>query len=310
MPPGATANPMNVERPRHPRIAPMQAAELTPGQRSFVQAGASNVILTLVRHEDLLKAWLGLGEKLLLRSRLSPRERELIVLRVALQTDAEYEWANHVPAAFAAGIREDEVRALVDNISGVWSETEGALLDAVDELCADNCVSDSTWVRLRATRDESQLLELLMLIGFYRMNAGLLNSTGVSIEPGRPRLREVPTRTVAARPMLTPDAGADPATVGGAWRVTFHHPAGEQQLRLLLEVVDGAVTGSVANPSLGVTVPIVSGTVTGNRFSFVAPLTSPVHVEIGYDGAVTGTAISGEITVGGAGAFPFDGSRE
>jgi alkylhydroperoxidase family enzyme len=300
---------MNVDRPEQPRIPPIQPAELTASQRSFIQAGASNVILTLVRHDDLLKAWLGLGEKLLFSSRLSPRERELVVLRVALQTEAAYEWANHVPAAFAAGISENELRSLVGNSPGDWPESEAAVLDAVDELCTDNCVSDGTWARLRAGRDELQMLELLMLIGFYRMNAGLLNSVGVSPEPGRPRLREVPTRTVAARSMITPNVGDDPATVSGAWQVTFHHPAGDQQLRLELEVIDGAVTGSVANPSLGVTVPIVSGTVTGNRFSFLAPMTTPMKVEIGYDGAAAGDAISGDITVGGAGSFPFDGSR-
>jgi alkylhydroperoxidase family enzyme len=300
---------MNVEHPKQPRIPPLRSAELSSSQRSFVQAGASNVILTLARHEDLLKAWLGLGEKLLFSSRLSPRERELAVLRVALETNAEYEWANHVAAAYAAGVSEDEVRALVNDSSGIWAESEAAVLDAVAELCAEDCVSDSTWARLRATRDESQMLELLMLIGFYRMNAGLLNSIGVSTEPGRPRLREVPRRTVAARPTIPPDAADGPATLSGAWLVTFHHPAGDQHLRLDLEVVDSAVTGSVSNPSLGVTVPIVSGVVRGNRFSFLAPMTTPVHVEIGYDGAVAGSAISGEINVGGAGSFPFDGSR-
>src|SRR5262249_9011044 len=146
--------------------------------------------------------------------------------------------------------------------------------------------------------------------GFYRMNAGLLNSIGASREPGRPRLREVPPHTVAARPTITVDEGDSPATVSGAWQVTFRHPAGDQQLRLLLEVTDGEVSGRVGNPSLGVTVPIVSGTVTGNRFSFLAPMTTPVHVDISYDGAVAGAAISGDITVGGAGSFPFDGSRE
>src|SRR5689334_13228572 len=106
---------MHPEHPAQPRITPIPTAELTESQRSFVQAGASNVILTLVRHEDLLKAWLGLGERLLFSSGVTPRARELVVLRVALQTQAEYEWANHVAAAFAAGISEDEIRALVAN---------------------------------------------------------------------------------------------------------------------------------------------------------------------------------------------------
>ena len=73
---------MHPERPPQPRITAIPTADLTETQRSFVQAGASNVILTLVRHEDLLKAWLGLGERLLFSSRVTPRERELVVLRI------------------------------------------------------------------------------------------------------------------------------------------------------------------------------------------------------------------------------------
>jgi alkylhydroperoxidase family enzyme len=307
--PQSTVALLRIERPTQPRIGPLSPADLSESQRRFIQAGASNVILTLVRHEAVLEARLGLGQKLLFSSRLSPREREIIVLRVALRTDAEYEWANHVPAAFAAGLSEDEVHALVSD-SHEWSEPDAALLRAVDETCADNCVSDSTWAQLRATRDEKQLIELLMLIGFYRMNAGLLNSLGVSAEPGRPRLREVPTRTLPARQTLRPETSAGPARISGAWQVTFRHPAGDQRLRLLLEVLDNAVNGSVANPALGVSVPITSGTVNGNQFSFVATMTTPVHVDLRYAGAVSGNAISGEVTISGAGAFPFDGQRE
>jgi alkylhydroperoxidase family enzyme len=115
---------------------------------------------------------------------------------------------------------------------------------------------------------------------------------------------------MSSRPTIPADAGNGPANLSGTWEVTFHHPAGDQRLRLLLEILHGAVTGSVSNPSLGVAVPIVSGGVTGNRFSFLAPMTSPVHVEIRYEGAVAGDAIWGEISIAGAGSFLFDGRRE
>ena len=92
-----------------------------------MQAGASNVILTLVRHQDLLKAWLGLGERLLFSNRVTPRERELVVLHVALQTEAEYGWANHGAAACAAGISEDEIQALVAD-TGAWPEADAAVV--------------------------------------------------------------------------------------------------------------------------------------------------------------------------------------
>jgi 4-carboxymuconolactone decarboxylase len=303
-------------RPIAPRIAPVDPATMSDSQRAFAGIGASNVIRTLVRHEDLLKAWLGLAQNLLLSGRVSPRDRELAILRVALRTDCEYEWANHVLGAIAAGASVDEIRALA-NASAAWSDSDMALLRAVDELCADDCVSDSTWAALAATRDDQQLIEVLCLIGYYRMNAGLLNSMGVQPEPGRPRLGQVPVASPASSPQPPAHVPGKPATtprdkptgIGGTWQVIFHHPTGDQHLALMLHSNNGAISGSVSNPALGMTVEIVAGTADGCRFWFSAPMTTPIQVDISYAGVVDGDAIAGDVTIGGSGNFPFDGTR-
>ena len=140
----------SASRPTAPRMSPVDPADLTDSQRVVASIGASNVIRTLVRHPDLLNAWLGLSTKLLFSERLSPRQRELVVLRVAWRTTAPYEWGGHAIAAQAAGMTVTEIRAVVDD-SAAWPSSEAALLQAVDELCADNCVSDATWTALQAT---------------------------------------------------------------------------------------------------------------------------------------------------------------
>jgi 4-carboxymuconolactone decarboxylase len=170
--------------------------------------GASNVIRTLIRHPDLFNAWLGLGTKLLFSERLPPRERELVVLRVAWRTTAAYEWGGHALGAQAAGLTEAEIRGVLDE-TATWSSSDAALLQAVDELCADNCVSDATWAALSATRDEQQLIEVLVLTGFYRMNAGILNSIGVQPDAGMPSLGESPAAPVPAPPETTPGPDDD-----------------------------------------------------------------------------------------------------
>lgn len=298
-----------MKRPTTPRIAPEDLATMSDTQRALAGIGASNVIRTLVRHEDLLTAWLGLAQKLLLSGRVSPRDRELAVLRVALRTDCEYEWANHVLGAIAAGATGDEIRALA-NPSAAWSNPDAALLRAVDELCSDDCVSDDTWAALAATRDDVELIEILCLIGYYRMNAGLLNSMGVQPEPGRPRLGHVPAASTAGprRPPALVRSTA-PSTIEGNWQVIFHHPTGDQQLALALHSDNGTISGSVSNPALGMRVDIVAGTSDGCQFSFRAPMTTPIQVDISYAGAVDGDAIAGDVTIGGGGIFPFDGIR-
>jgi alkylhydroperoxidase family enzyme len=207
----------------------------------------------------------------------------------------------HAPLALGVGVTEADVQAL-SNASAPWSDADAALVHAVDEVCADDCVSDETWSALAATRDDVQLIELLALIGFYRMNAGMLNSMGVQPEPWSPRLGEVRSHQ-RRQPQQTG------SRVDGTWQIVSHHPAGDQNLTLVIDTSNGRISGSVTNPALGITIPIVEGSVDGNRFSFKAPMTNPVQVEIGYIGVVAGDTISGELSIQGGGTFPFDGTR-
>jgi len=307
-----------MQRPTTPRIPPMDPATMSDTQRTLAGIGASNVIDTLVRHEDLLKAWLGLAQQLLFSDRVSPRDRELVVPRVALRTNCEYEWANHVQSALGADATADEIRSLSRASASAWSDSDATLLRAVDELCSGDCVSDDTWAALAASRDDLQLIEILCLIGYYRMNAGLLNSMGVQPEPDKPQLGQVPAETHASpAPPPAADAASTAATtaadrptgIEGNWQVIFHHPTGDQHLAFVLQSNNGGISGAVINPTLGVTVPVIAGSADGRKFSFSVPMTTPIQIAISYAGVVDGDAISGEVTIGGGGTFPFDGTR-
>ena len=47
-------------------------------------------------------------------------------------------------------------------------------------------VDDATWASLRSFYDEAQALEATILVGFYRMMAGFVNTIGVEREPAVP----------------------------------------------------------------------------------------------------------------------------
>jgi hypothetical protein len=53
-------------------------------------------------------------------------------------------------------------------------------------LCSVNDVSDSTWTELTSEWSESELVELIMLVGSYRALAGFLNATRVERDAGVP----------------------------------------------------------------------------------------------------------------------------
>jgi hypothetical protein len=58
------------------------------------------------------------------------------------------------------------------------------LLRATDELLDKRCISEETWEALGGELTPDQCVEFCMLVGHYVMVAGLINATGVQLEPG------------------------------------------------------------------------------------------------------------------------------
>ncbi|HWD04447.1 MAG TPA: carboxymuconolactone decarboxylase family protein [Amycolatopsis sp.] len=290
-----------------PRIAPLPLGELAPDQQRLARLGADTVIQVLAKNPPLMQAASGLGAYLLGQGELPPRLRELVILRVALRCDAAYEWANHVPAAFGAGATANEINGLSDP-AAAWAPAEDAALRAADELCADAFVSDATWATLAASFAEPALLELLFLIGYYRLMAGFLNSAGVAVEPDRPVLGEPVAPPAAPAPVVAPPSSGR-SGLDGTWHITFTHPAGSKELVLRLTTSGTTLNGSIVDRQLGVTVPLTSGTVEGDRVEFEAEVTEPARFRVGVTGVVEGDVFTGSVTVSGGGTFPFSGTR-
>jgi 4-carboxymuconolactone decarboxylase len=171
-----------------PRIPPLRPDELTTEQRELLGGDGPqlNIFLTMARYPGLLRKWLPFGGKLLAGGKLAPRDRELIILRSAFRCGARYEWAQHVAIARTAGLTTEEIRRVANRDLGsgdaAWSDADGTLLRAVDELHDDHCVGESTWDALASRYGTEQLIEIPMLAGHYAMLAGMLNSLGVQPE--------------------------------------------------------------------------------------------------------------------------------
>jgi alkylhydroperoxidase family enzyme len=176
--------------PTEPRIKPLpeeQVRELL-GERGR----PLNIFLTLAKNEPLFTAFGKLGGHLLGRHASIPRrERELVILRVGWRSGSDYEFGQHTVIGRQVGVTDEEIRRLtVEGLDG-WEEADADLLTMADELCAENEVSDPTWDRLARRWSEEQLLELLVLAGFYRLVSGFLRSVRVQREPGTPGFPEV-----------------------------------------------------------------------------------------------------------------------
>jgi alkylhydroperoxidase family enzyme len=144
---------------------------------------ALNALGTLARHPELTRAYHTFNGYILFGSTLSPRQRELLVLRVATLRESEYEWAQHSVLAGDVGLDEDEVRRITQGPDTPgWSPLDQAMLRSVDELIGDGMVSDSTWKTLAGELDEQQLMDLVFTVGAYEVLAMAFRSFGVELD--------------------------------------------------------------------------------------------------------------------------------
>ena len=53
----------------------------------------------------------------------------------------------------------------------------------------------------------------------------------------------------------------------------------------------------------------MEGTVNGNDVAWKAAITNPMPLTLAFSGKVDGDSISGDVSIGPMGSFPFKGSR-
>jgi alkylhydroperoxidase family enzyme len=175
-----------------PRVAPLPQEEWDDEVREILgatQMGGRvlNIFRTLARHPKLLKRWLVFGTHVLFQSTLSPRERELLILRTGWNCRAEYEWGQHVVIGRQVGLTDEEIERITRGPQAAgWDPLEAALLRAADELHRDSRIGDATWAELSARYDTQQLMDVVFTVGQYTLVSMALNSCGVQLDEGIP----------------------------------------------------------------------------------------------------------------------------
>lgn len=169
-----------------PRIPPVsqpneEQAELLAKTLLTKEGHPLNLFATLARNPRLLKRFNALGGYFLRHGGIPDRERELVILRVAARTGSEYEFAQHLVIGAEAGLSTDEITRTQGSLDD-WEEEDRTLLQFVDEMIASDGADVSTWEPLARRFSDAQMLELTLLVGFYRMLAGLLTVVGIEVE--------------------------------------------------------------------------------------------------------------------------------
>ena len=179
-------------RLKQPRVPALPESEWSDEQRKLVAAHTDtrpllNLYATILNHPALYGPRLKFGSYLQRDSLLSPKTRELLIMRTAVLTRTEYEWGHHVEAAQKAGLSDEEIRRIAAGPDAPgWSEEHAAVLRAADELRREAFVSDRTWATLSKYYDTKRLIEIIYTSGGYSMTALAINSLGIQLEPGFP----------------------------------------------------------------------------------------------------------------------------
>jgi alkylhydroperoxidase family enzyme len=165
------------------RIAPAPQpyeADMEETLAKLMPEGVVPLVLfrTLARSPRLFRRFMAGG--LLDKGSLTLREREIAIDRTCARCGGEYEWGVHI-ALFAekAGFGAAEIAATMTQGADApcWSPRERLIIRLVDQLHDTSTIDDALWDELIRTFEDEQILEFIMLTGFYHTVSFVANAT-------------------------------------------------------------------------------------------------------------------------------------
>lgn len=145
----------------------------------------TNIFNMMAHAETCLKPVMKLGGTLLGKLKLAPKLRELCLLHAVNLVGGEYEWVQHVPIARDLGASESQVAALREknDRAACFSDAEQAALRFTREVVLEVRASDDALTAARSHYSEREIVELIVLAGFYTMLARLTETLDVETDP-------------------------------------------------------------------------------------------------------------------------------
>jgi len=174
--------------PRIEPLTPPYEAEIGEALSKWMPPGVEHDPLQLFRvlhrNPELASRMRVLGAGLLAHGKIPGLDREIVIARACALSGCAYEWGVHAATfAGAVGLSEEQIRATVTGDPAPWSARQRTLIRAVDELHEHAAMSRETWEALAEHYDQAQLLEFVVLAGWYRTIGQLANSLELDEEP-------------------------------------------------------------------------------------------------------------------------------
>jgi 4-carboxymuconolactone decarboxylase len=142
-----------------------------------------NVARMIGNSEGVAKPFAKMANALVMKTKLDPKLREIAILRTAKVSRSVYEWTQHVPMAKHVGVTDAQISAM-DNWqpTSCFNDLERTVLRFTDEVAAKVKGSHETLAELKKHLGPTEIVELILSIGFWGMVARLLETTEVDLE--------------------------------------------------------------------------------------------------------------------------------
>ena len=176
--------------PTTPRIAPFPEAEWTEVHQKLVtqfspDSRARNDLKTLLRVPEMVDALMPFNVYVSRESSLSPRHREILILRTAWLCGNQFVWSSHAVLAKTLGLTAAEIRRVAQGADARgWDPLEATLLRLADQLYRNSAVTGATWTALAATYDMYHLMDAVMTVADFITLSLMYNSMGVQPDEG------------------------------------------------------------------------------------------------------------------------------
>jgi len=173
-----------------PRIPPLPEAQWTDVHKQLLakylpNERAGNGIKTLLNIPQLVDGMMPFQNYITRESSLSPRHREILILRTGWLLGSAYVWTEHAEVARKAGLTPAELRRIAEGPDAKgWDPFEAILLRAADQLFRNSSVNDATWRALASSYDLYHLMDAVMTVTDFTTVSLMYNSLGVQPDEG------------------------------------------------------------------------------------------------------------------------------
>ena len=168
-----------------PRIAPLSDAELTDAHKAIIarftrDGRANNALRTLLRVPELAEAVMPYTTYLMNETSISPRQRELLIMRVAWLHGNENLWAEHAPRARVYGLDDAAIRRIAEgpDASG-WDRFDATLLRLADQQYRNSSTTNATWKALSERYDLFNMVDAIETVNHFTTLSIYYNSLGI-----------------------------------------------------------------------------------------------------------------------------------